>query len=126
MKKPAISIQIRGLRDDIGLRQIDFALKVGVSPRTLASWEGGVRNPKQYQIHRMLRICSMSHPDAVRLHFPDVPIQPDSEVESPPPGYDKPERGDWEQIAGEWRQIAEERKQKIAELQKIIDSGKIR
>ena len=108
------------------LRQVDFAMKVGISPRTLASWEGGVRNPKQYQIHRMLRICRESHPEAVRLHFPDAPMQTDPEVESALPEVNKPERGDWEQIAGEWRQIAEERKQKIAELQKIIDSGKIR
>jgi hypothetical protein len=74
----------------------------------------------------MLRICRESHPDAVRLHFPDAPMQAAPEVESPPPGANKSGRGDWEQIAGEWRQIAEERKQKIAELQKIIDSGKIR
>jgi DNA-binding transcriptional regulator YiaG len=130
--KPDISLKIRALREDMGLERKKFAAILsrggvkGYGIRTIASWEGGERTPEPYKVARIIRICRETHPDAVRLHFPSASIQAYSEVESPPPDYDKPEKGDWEQIAGEWRQIAEERKQKIAELQKIIDSGKIR
>ena len=118
MKKTTISLQIKGLRDDLGLKQVELAKKIGVSPRTLASWETGERNPQEHQIHRLVRICNESHPDVVKLHFPDAPLLYHS-------GSAMSESDtSWKQIATEWKEIADERKEKIAELQKIIDGLK--
>lgn len=39
-------VNVRGLRDQLGLTQADFADMIGVSIRTLQNWEQGRREPE--------------------------------------------------------------------------------
>ena len=39
-------IDVRNIREKVGLSQNDFALTIGVSPRTLQNWEQGHRSPQ--------------------------------------------------------------------------------
>jgi len=68
-KKNAISPKIKALRKSLGLVQADFAKKIGIGTRTLASWESGEVEPPMGKVHFIFDVCIPICPDVVSLHF---------------------------------------------------------
>ena len=58
----------------MGLIQSEFAELVGVSPRTISTWEAGQSDPPLRKLKRLLVICNKTAPKAVTLHFSDIAI----------------------------------------------------
>lgn len=55
--------QVRG---KLGLRQDEFARKIGVCPATLSFWETGKRSPKY---SKMVEICKLSGMKIEQIDF---------------------------------------------------------
>ena len=68
-KKNAISLKLQELRKALGLRQDEFASRVGIWTRTLASWESGEVEPTARRISSVLKIAYKISPDAVVYYF---------------------------------------------------------
>jgi DNA-binding transcriptional regulator YiaG len=63
MKAPStLHEQIRAARKEAGLTQAKLAEKLGVSLRTIESWEAGVRQPRYKHGHIIERILSFKKP----------------------------------------------------------------
>ena len=67
-KKPARTTTLqwpdaKAVREKLGLTQSQFAALIGLSPRTLQTWEQGHRRPEG-TARALLRVAE-SHPDAV-------------------------------------------------------------
>ena len=71
-KKNAISLKLRDLRKSLGLRQDEFAQRVGIGTRTLASWESGEIEPTIRRIHVILEVASKISPEAVSHYFSEL------------------------------------------------------
>jgi len=67
-KKPARKTTLqwpdaKTVREKLGLSQVQFAVLIGISPRTLQNWEQGHRRPEG-TARALLRVAE-SHPQAV-------------------------------------------------------------
>jgi transcriptional regulator with XRE-family HTH domain len=72
--KGEISQNLCALRKAMGLIQSEFAELVGVSPRSICTWESGEVATPIRQLKRLLVICNKTAPKAVKLHFNDIDI----------------------------------------------------
>lgn len=62
MEHVAISDQVRQLRQDLGLSQLEIAFLVGADPSAVSRWERGVAVPCRTHYERLCRLQSLARP----------------------------------------------------------------
>lgn len=55
---PEFPVQVKALREQLGLSQEDLARKIGVSFATLNRWENGKSNPSKLAMGQLEKFCS--------------------------------------------------------------------
>lgn len=59
---PAFPVQVKAIREQLGLSQEDLARKIGVSFATLNRWENGKSNLSKLAMVQLEKFCSrMTH-----------------------------------------------------------------
>lgn len=54
-----ISAKIKNLRESLNLNREDFALKIGVNPKTISFWENDVNEPTKSKLLTICNICNL-------------------------------------------------------------------
>lgn len=69
-----LHIRIRRWREAAGLRQIDLARLLGVSPAAVSLWEAAGKNqPSTRNVERIAKACGVS----LRIFFGELPPDPE-------------------------------------------------
>jgi putative transcriptional regulator len=51
-------LDLKWIREHLGLTQVEFAAKVGVNPITISRWERGISKPSKLALKRLQRFES--------------------------------------------------------------------
>lgn len=62
MDQIGISDQVKQLRDDLCLSQLEIGLLVGADPSTVSRWERGISTPSREHYERLCRLQTLARP----------------------------------------------------------------